>query len=131
MKDFRGPLPLDDRHFAEVRRRVLSKIERQPRAPLVLRLAVVAAAVVALFIVFLPHPRTTKGPPVAVHRQTPVVVAPAAAVKIAQAPPTKHPPKRRNPDRIVAVGGPPQESDIYMDIQTSDPNVRIIWIARQ
>src|SRR5437016_12630484 len=73
MKEFRGPLPLDDRDFADVRRRVLSKIERRPSAPLLIRFAV-AAAVVALIIVLLPHPKTTNRPLVVVHHKPSLVV---------------------------------------------------------
>jgi hypothetical protein len=133
LTDFRGPLPLRDSDFADVRRRVLSKIERRTNAPLMLGFAV-AAAVVALIIVLLPHPKTTTTTtnplPVAVHRKAPVVVAPPAPVaKTAEAAPAK--PKPRKPPQVASVGGPPADSEIYMDIQTSDPNVRIIWIERR
>ena len=131
MKEFRGPLPLDDRDFADVRRRVLSKIERRPSAPLLLRFAV-AAAVVALIIVLLPHPKTTNRPLVVVHHKRALVVRPAIAhvePALSRLAPAK---SRRHvrSERIASTGAPPPDAEITMNIETADPNVRIIWITR-
>jgi len=121
MSDFRGPLPLDDRDFAEVRRSVLSRIGRRRIA---IPLTLAAAAVLAIIILLLPQPRITVPPP----HSAPVVVTPApplmkatepAPVKIARKEPVRNP-----------AGAPPPDSEITMNIETADPNVRIIWIAR-
>jgi hypothetical protein len=130
MKDFRGPLPLDDRDFAGVRRNVMAKIERRPA---VWRYALAAAAMIALAIVFWPRttppPRVERPRAAAATVKKPEVVALAPAVQVAEKPKPK--PKRRKPERIVAsAGAPPPDSEVTMNIQTADPNVRIIWISR-
>jgi hypothetical protein len=115
MSDFRGPLPLDDRDFADVRRNVLSRIGRRPVA---IPLTLAAAAVLALIIILLPQPRIVVPPP----HPVPLVVAPAPApprVTVAHREPVRKP-----------SGAPPPDSEITMNIETADPNVRIIWIAR-
>jgi hypothetical protein len=116
MSDFRGPLPLDDRDFAELRRNVLSRIGRRRIA---IPLTLAAAAVLAVIIILLPQPRITVPPP----HTPPIVSMPPAAepapVKIARKEPVRKP-----------SGAPPPDSEITMNIETADPNVRIIWIAR-
>jgi hypothetical protein len=137
MTDFRGPLPLRDSDFAEVRREVLAKLERRPIAPIVIRFALATAAVIALVFIFLPR---AAPPP----RRTPVSVpktVPGVAQTILSAPgqarvpaPHKDPThkRRRTPEQHMAsTGGPPSDSDITMNIQTADPNVRIIWIVQR
>jgi hypothetical protein len=118
MKDFRGPLPLDDRDFAEVRGKVMSKLER--RRPTVLPFALAAAASVALIVILLPRPVGPPPPPL--HHVVPVVAAPAP-------PPVKIAAHKERPVRKSA-GSPPPDSEITMNIETADPNVRIIWIVR-
>jgi hypothetical protein len=133
MTDFRGPLPLRDSDFAEVRREVLAKLERRPIAPIVFRFALATAAVIALVFIFLPRPQPPAKLPAAVHKTVPIVAPPAPAIEVAQLPPVKSSPKpRHKAEQIVAsTGGPPPDSDITMNIQTADPNVRIIWIAQR
>jgi hypothetical protein len=133
MTDFRGPLPLRDSDFAEVRRDVMAKLERRPIAPIAFRFAVATAAVVALVIILFPRPEPPAKPPITVHKAVPIVVPPVPAIEVAQVPPVKHSPQpRRKPEQLVAsTGGPPPDSDITMNIQTADPNVRIIWIAQR
>jgi hypothetical protein len=127
MSDFRGPLPLDDRDFAEVRRNVLGRIEK--RSPLI-PVTLAAAAVIALVILLIPRqppasPRAVVRPrpaPVVVVVKTPPAPAP---VKVAERPKPK-----RKPQQIASAGAPPPDSEITMNIETADPNVRIIWISR-
>jgi len=127
MNDFRGPLPLDERDFAEVRRNVLGKIER-PVRPFVFRFAFATAAVALL--VFLLIPRPVAPPPLPAMRH----VTPLTAISVAESPaprPTAPPPKPKPHPRLVASkGAPPPDSEITMNIETADPNVRIIWITR-
>jgi hypothetical protein len=129
MSDFRGPLPLDDRDFAEVRRSVLSKIGRRPLA---IPLALAAAVILAVIVIVLPRPKVPP-PPVPHH------VAPALSrrephesrpqVVVAKPAPVEN--RRHVPQQLVAPSGaPPPDSEITMNIETADPNVRIIWISR-
>jgi hypothetical protein len=127
MNDFRGPLPLEDRDFAEVRRNVMSKIGRRPVA---IPITLAAAAVLALIIILLPQPRITVPPP---HR------APAVRINVeptlSRLEPGRSAPaeSRRHvpPPRVEkSAGSPPPDSEITMNIETADPNVRIIWIVR-
>jgi hypothetical protein len=133
MTDFRGPLPLRDSDFAEVRRDVMAKLERRPIAPIAFRFALATAAVIALVFVLLPRSQAPVKPPVAVHKTVPIVAPPAPAIGVAQVPPVRRLPKpQRKPEqRIASSGGPPPDSEITMNIQTADPNVRIIWIAQR
>ena len=135
MSDFRGPLPLDERDFAEVRRNVMKKLERRPIAPIVFRFAIAAAAVIVLAIILFPRPQTPAKPPQAVHKAIPIVVPPAPPIEVAQTPPVKKPlPKpHRKPEHLVAAstGGPPPDSEVTINIQTADPNIRIVWIAQR
>ena len=126
MSDFRGPLPLHDRDFAEVRRNVLGRIER--RSPVIPLTLAAAAAVIALVIVLIP--RQPAAVPKAVTRRpaTVVVATPAPApVKVVEKPKPKRKPQ---PQQIASAGAPPPDSEITMNIETADPNVRIIWISR-
>jgi hypothetical protein len=133
MTDFRGPLPLRDADFAEVRRQVQARLERRPIAPIAFRFALATAAVIALAVIFFPRPEQSAKPPVAVHKAVPIVAPPVPAIEVAQVPPVRHSPKpRHTPEQLVAsTGGPPPDSEITMNIQTADPNVRIIWIAQR
>ena len=133
MTDFRGPLPLDDRDFAKVRRQVISKLQRRPIAPIVFRFAAAAVAAIALAIIILPRsPRPGVRPPIAVRHPARIVAPPPPPIEVAQEPPVKPPPKpTRIPEQLVATAGPPPDSEITMNIQTADPNVRIIWIAQR
>lgn len=135
MKDFRGPLPLDEPDFAEVRRSVLAKIERKHE---VWPYALAATAAAAIALVFMLAPQVSRrAPSSAVDRPraaaaTPKKVQPQPEVHVAEAPAKATKPKhKREPEHLVAsAGAPPSESEIRMNIETSDPNVRIIWISR-
>ena len=132
MTDFRGPLPLDDRDFAKVRRQVMSKLERRPIAPIVFRFAAAAVAVIALVVVILlPRPEPPRRAPVRVHKAVPSVAQTLLSAPPGQARvPAPHK-QQRKPEQLVATAGPPPDSEITMNIQTADPNVRIIWIAQR
>jgi hypothetical protein len=133
MSEFRGPLPLDDRDFAEVRGKVMAKLERRSFA---VPLTLAAAAMIALVILLLPVWRRAPSP--AVERPTAAApthsVAPSSATVADVPQPTPAPVKiaRKEPLRKTALGAPPSDSEtqITMNIETADPNVRIIWISR-
>ena len=83
---------------------------------------------IAFIIVLLPKPQIVVPPahPAPAVRvmpsPTPVAVATPAPVKIAS----------KEPVRKTTAGAPPPDSEtqITMNIETADPNVRIIWISR-
>jgi hypothetical protein len=136
MTDFRGPLPLRDADFAEVRRKVQARLERRPVAPVAFRFALATAAVIALVFVLLPRSQAPHTTPVSVHKTVPGVAqtllsAPGQArVPAPHKDPTHQ--RQRAPEHLIAsTGGPPPDADITMNIQTADPNVRIIWIAQR
>lgn len=136
--ELRGPLPLDERDFTEIRGRVLQKIATRPLLPVALRFALAAAAVIALVFVLLPRQGPQKPPP---------LTRPLAPLGATLSPPargegvrvrTERPeivravpePKKPKPVAVASSGAPPADTDMHIEIQTADPNVRIIWIAR-
>jgi len=133
MTGFRGPLPLKDRDFAEVRARVLEKIERR-HAPIV-GWALATAAVIALIIILIPRPHPQVVQPARAQRKpAPAIVAPRPTAPMPEPVQVAEPVKTPKPKPVQVVadkGAPPsRDEEITMNIQTSDPNIRIIWITR-
>ena len=137
MTDFRGPVPLRDSDFADVRREVMARLDRRPIAPIILRFALATAAVIALVIILLPRHETPVRPPVAVKKTVPNVAQTLLSAPPVQARvPAPHKGTTRKPQRkpeqlVASAGSPPPDSEVTMNIQTADPNVRIIWIAQR
>lgn len=124
MNDFRGPLSLRDRDFAEVRAKVLSTIERRPRGGFVFRSALAATA--AALLVLLVVPRRATVPAKSLSHRTVRAVAtprPAPAPVVTEAPPSKQPDEPAAETKACAC-------EVTMNIETADPDVRIIWIGR-
>jgi len=121
----RGPLPLDDADFAAIRAQVMAKIDGR-RLPL-WRFAY-AALVVAVFSIVVgrqPAVRPSSGAsrhPLPLTRERVAVVAAVAPLPRAGEGGAK---------RRVRVAHHPKPSPqvARMEIQTADPNVRIIWIT--
>jgi hypothetical protein len=131
LRDFRGPLPLTDADFARICTNVMAEVRTRRRPFFALRFAFAALVMVFAWAVSwnalrvpaleLPPPSqprphlavTFPVPPIpAAEEQRPVVtvrarVAPAAA-------------PRSTP--------PPVTEPVRMEIQTADPNIRIIWL---
>jgi len=137
MTGFRSQQPLTDDDFKSIRRNVMTTIaaRRERRLfPMVMRFALAAAAVVGIVIALIPHRQTAPTATVVTSAQPPVVipVAPApvtvAPVAIAQASrPVAHRPRhRRTPPHIELA-----HQNIRVEFRTSDPDIRIIWIASQ
>lgn len=133
MKEFRGPLPLDDRDFAEIRARVMEKIERRPRVRFAIPAFALAAAALLVFVLVPRHnapPRPGVGAGVPARsaagedarRHTETAVAVPQPIQVAE----KAAPTRRTPK---AASAPPSDQEITMEIHTADPDVRIIWIG--
>ncbi len=130
----RDTQPLTDAELAAILGAVLAKIAT-PRASRLampaLRLAFTIALVIvagALIVTRRTTPPDAPGMRIEVaHRAPPRSVAPAAAAPVQRTAETR--PARRTP-RAVPVRTT-DTSEIHMEIQTADPDVRIIWIANQ
>jgi hypothetical protein len=133
MTEFRSKQPLSDDDFAAIRANVMNAIAaRNERRwiPLLMRLAVAAAVVIAIGITFVSRrpqstPVVVKKPAIVLETPHPpppteaaAVVTPQPIVRVAHRP--KHHPTQH-----------PQYQNIRMEFRTSDPDVRIIWIASQ
>ena len=121
----RGPLPLDDADFAAIRAQVMAKIDGR-RLPL-WRFAYAALVVAVFSIVVGRQPAVRPSPgasryPLPLTRERVAVVAAVAPLPRAGEGGAK---------RRVRVAHHPKPSPqvARMEIQTADPNVRIIWIT--
>ncbi|MEA2416154.1 MAG: hypothetical protein QOI58_2811 [Thermoanaerobaculia bacterium] len=131
MNEFRSNQPLSEEDFAEIRWNVMTTIATRKRFfPIAMRLAFAAALVIAIGIAWVARrpaapviatkPVVTK-PPIAV-----ATIAPSPVVRVA-APLPRH---RRATHPRAEYAAAPQEK-IRVEFRTSDPDVRIIWIASQ
>lgn len=141
MTEFRSRQPLNDGDFAAIRANVLATIAaRNERRllPIVMRFAVAAAVVIAVGSAFFvrraaPIAVTTKAPVPAIvtsHATPPPPIVVAVTTKPPEAPVALRPRHRRLPhsEGVTTVAS---HQNIRMEFQTSDPDVRIIWIASQ
>jgi len=135
MTEFRSQQPLNDDDFKTIRRNVMAAIEaRRERRffPMVMRFALAAAAIVAIVFALIPHRQTTPAT-IAIKSTPPPVIVPKAAVvsapaAIAQAiPPVTHRVRRHHPPPHIELAS----QNIRVEFRTSDPDIRIIWIANQ
>jgi hypothetical protein len=137
MTGFRSQQPLNDDDFAAIRRDVMTAIAaRNERRlfPIVMRYAIAAAVIIAIGIVLVP--RRVATPAAATPAKRPVVIASAPAPSPAPivAPVTTQPPIARVAHRPRHHRAPHIElarQNIRVEFRTSDPDVRIIWIASQ
>jgi len=132
MTEFRSKQPLRDDDFVAIRRNVMNTIAaRNERRlfPIVMRFAIAAAVIIAIGLAFVHHrpsPATVVVKPHApiietVHAAPAPIAAPVAqprAVRVA------HRPRHR-------LAPHPEYQNIRLEFRTSDPDVRIIWIASQ
>ena len=118
----RGPLPLSDADFAEVRAAVLARISR--RTPYAWYLAFAASVVVAVMSVVVARQ------PIVVQPVSHHVVIPSVArdlgERVARRTPSQVPRYARH-DKPHRKHPTPQLARI--EIHTADPDVRIIWIT--
>jgi len=138
-KDVRSEVPLSNADFAAIRAKVMTAVTRREksRIPLAIRFAFAALAVVLLglaaFLIERPSiaPKTQPRLPMASVPKPPAGVGPVTPPREAAAPP--HHPKRIHtpkPQMTVAAASPMATTDMRMEIQTADPDVRIIWIVK-
>jgi len=128
--------PLTDRDFAEIRGNVLREIARRQRRNAWVLAASVAFAVVALVFVLIPRPAqrpageaagaTQKQKPAALPSVAPAIL-PAKNVVATKTVHRKH--HRKTPPPIAIASS--ERQPITIELQTANPDVRIIWIAGQ
>ena len=133
MTEFRSQQPLREEDFAAIRRNVMTTIAARKRfLPFAMRFAIAAIVMIAIGIGFVAR---RPAPPVVITVKKPVIEkAPIAVATIAPPPVTPvvaHRPRHRraiHPRAEYAVAAQP---NIRVEFRTSDPDVRIIWIASQ
>jgi len=134
MNEFRSKQPLREEDFAAIRRNVMSDIAaRKTFLPIAMRFALAAAVVIAIGIAFI----AKRPAPVAIETvKQPVVIekAPITVATVAVPPAihvvAHHPRHRRTPHPRAQYASTTQPN-IRLEFRTSDPEVRIIWIASQ
>ena len=125
----RGPLPLDDADFAAIRAQVMAKIDGR-RLPL-WRFAYAALVVAVFSIVVGRQPAVRPSPaPFASLRGHPLPLTRERVAVVAAVAPLPHAGEGGAKRRVRVAHHPkPSPQVARMEIQTADPNVRIIWIT--
>ncbi len=137
MTGFRSQQPLNDDDFAAIRRNVMTAIAaRNERRlfPIVMRFAIAAAVIVAIGIALVPRRAATPAAAAPAKRTVIIASTPAPAPAPIVAPVTTQPPITRVAHRPRQHRAPHVElarQNIRVEFRTSDPDVRIIWIASQ
>ncbi|MBV8546122.1 MAG: hypothetical protein JO093_15910 [Acidobacteria bacterium] len=134
MSEFRSKQPLSEEEFAAIRRNAMSEIAaRKSFLPIAMRFALAAAVVIAIGVGFV----VKRPAPVAIETvKQPVVIkkAPIAVATVADPPATRivaHHPRHRRATHPRAEYAAASPQNIRVEFRTSDPDVRIIWIASQ
>ena len=136
MTEFRSQQPLSENDFAAIRRNVMTAIaaRHQRRFLLIaMRFAIAAAVVIAIGVAFMarrPAPRVVQTVRKPVIRTAPVAVATVAPPPVAHVA-AHHPRHRRTPHPRAEYAAAATQQNIRVEFRTSDPDVRIIWIASQ
>jgi hypothetical protein len=133
MTEFRPQQPLSDDDFAAIRRNVMTTIAARKRfLPIAMRFAIAAAVVFAIGLAFLAR---RPAPPVVITVTKPVILKPPIAAAAIAPPPVSrviaHHSRHRRARYPRAQYASSTQPDIRVEFQTSDPDVRIIWIASQ
>ena len=133
MTEFRSQQPLGEDDFASIRRNVITKIAARNRFfPIAMRFAIAAVVVIAIGVSFLAR---RPAPPVVQTIKRPVIeTAPIAVATIAPPPVTRVAAHHRRHRRTIhprAEYAAASQQNIRVEFRTSDPDVRIIWIASQ
>jgi len=148
-RDVRREQPLKDADFAAIRATVLERVARRPRR-VAMRFALALAAILAIAALALgayvrlqrespavtaqaAPPRPRPAAPVApVPLTAPATIASAAEVRTA-APHRRHHRTVHRPAAVFARAASPADDTkpvITVHLQTSNPDIRIIWIQR-
>jgi hypothetical protein len=133
MNGYRSTQPLGEEDFATIRRNVMTAIAARNQrrfVPIAMRFAVAAAVVIAIGLAFLGR----RPAPIIESRKVAVETPPVAVATIAPPPVTRvvaHHPRHRRTNRPRAQYASAPKQNIRVEFRTSDPDVRIIWIASQ
>jgi len=137
MTEFRSRQPLSDDDFAAIRRNVMTTIaaRRERRfLPVMMRFALAAAVVLAIGLAFLVR-RPAAPAAIAIRKPATVITAPPAPVvaSVTIPPPVTTVAHRTHRRRAHSpnVFAEAAQQNIRVEFRTSDPDVRIIWIASQ
>lgn len=138
MTEFRSRQPLSDDDFAAIRRNVMTTITaRKERRflPVMMRFALAAAVVIAIGLAFVMR-RPAPPAAIAIRKPATVITAPPAPVVVASVtipPPVTTVAHRTHHRRAhsPSVFAEAAQQNIRVEFRTSDPDVRIIWIASQ
>ena len=122
----RGPLPLDDHDFASIRAQVMARIERPRRAPL-WRVAFASLVLAVLSIVVGRQPAVRPSPGAPRH-PLPLTRERGEVARIAPLPRQRER-VAEGRVRVTHHHKPPPQTVARIELQTADPNVRIIWIT--
>ncbi len=137
MTGFRSQQPLNDDDFAAIRRNVMTAIAaRNERRlfPIVMRFAIAAAVIVAIGLALIPRRAATPAAATPAKRTVVIASAPAPAPVPVVAPVMTQPPITRVAHRPRQHRAPHIDlahQNIRVEFRTTDPDVRIIWIASQ
>jgi hypothetical protein len=134
MNEFRSKQPLSEDEFAAIRRNVMTAIAARNQRrflPIAMRFAFAAVVVIAIVVVLIRRPapvliETAKKP--LVIEKAPIaaaVIAPPQVVRVA------HHPRHHRATQARAQYASNIQQNIRLEFRTSDPDVRIIWIASQ
>jgi hypothetical protein len=133
MKKFRSTQPLTEEDFVAIRRNVMTTIAARKRFfPIAMRFAFAAAVVIAIGIAFVarrPAPVTETVRQPLIVAKPPVVIAAVVPPPVTRVVAHHRPHRRATPPRAQYASATPQ--NIRVEFRTSDPDVRIIWIASQ
>ena len=133
-------MPLNDRDFAEIRANVMREIERRRTRGVWLTAASVAFAVLAIVFVLIPRPipknagriagATPKQALPVIHLSEAPAASPAPTV-VAANPPKKHYRQHhRKPKPELEPIAIASSEPMTIELQTANPDIRIIWIAK-
>jgi hypothetical protein len=137
LRDFRGPLPLTDADFARIRANVLAEV-RTRRSFFAFRFAFASlAAVFAVVISWnaLRVPVLELAPPSQPrpHLAFTIPVPPLPAAEERRTVPPRRPPAEAvaAPRITPAIVHQPESQPVRLEIQTADPDIRIIWLPNE
>jgi hypothetical protein len=132
--EFRSTQPLTEEDFVAIRRNVMTTIAARKRFfPIAMRFAFAAAVVIAIGVAFVAR----RPVPIVIEtvKQPLVVAKPPVAIATVALPPVAHVvahhPRHRRATRPRAQYASAPSQNIRLEFRTSDPDVRIIWIASQ
>jgi len=138
MNEFRSKQPLSEDDFVAIRRNVMTAIAARNQRrflPIAMRFALAAAVAITIGLAFLarrPAPEIveTAGKPPVIEK-APIAVATVAPPPVPVTRVVAHQPRHRRAAHPRAEYASATPQNIRVEFRTSDPDVRIIWIASQ